>query len=237
MCLWCLSSPITCVSSGAKSNSKGMFFTCRASGAAPANTNTETGAGPIPAPLYREPLATPWANVTKLKFNSQSGLGVIVSYRYHSRKTHKYAHTHTSAGHAQWIVFRPTFVDSIFWPTGASAAVILWGKQVYLHLSSCFSPPQSTRKCSNHSGSRHSLDLAGLTTDELSEVCVILCAAGRSADIFRPMPVSIYAGLLLKFHFSSLGQPHFLQDLPEEVELILLFRKGLTSIMLKPKAK
>lgn len=118
-----------------------MYFTCSASGVTPASPNRDTWAGTTPALLYREALATPWVNVTKLKLNNQSGLGVIASYRYHTMKIHTYIdidmHTH-SISHAQWIAYRPPFVDSILWPTTASAAVIHKGEQVYLHLSSVF---------------------------------------------------------------------------------------------------
>lgn len=98
-------------------------------------------------------------------------------------------------------------MDSTLWPAGASAAIILRGKQVYLHLSSVFllllKPPGNAVIIQDPGTAWIWQDSPQF---ELSEVRVVLAAAVKSADIFRPMPVSIYAGLLLKFHFSSLGQ-------------------------------
>lgn len=95
------------------------------------------------------------------------------------------------------------FVDGILRPTAASAAAILRGEQVYLHLSCVF--------LLKAPGNAVIILVPGTAwqdspQDKLSEVRVILPAAVKAADIFRPMPASIYTGLLLKFHISSLGQ-------------------------------
>lgn len=95
-------------------------------------------------------------------------------------------------------------MDSILWPTVASAAVILRGKLAYLHLSSVFfllKPPGNAVIILDPGTAWQDLP-----QDKLSEVRVILSAAVKAGDIFRPMPVSIYVGLLLKFHIGSLGQ-------------------------------
>lgn len=86
----------------------------------------------------------------------------------------------------------------------AICGVILRGKQFNLHLSPVFlflKPPGNAVIILDPGTAWQDSP-----QDKLSEVRVILSATVKSADIFRPMPVSIYAGLLLKFHISSLGQ-------------------------------
>lgn len=76
--------------------------------------------------------------------------------------------------------------------------------------------------------------------EKLSVLFVILSAAVKAADTFRPMPVSIYTGLLLRIphQFNHLGSS-FPLGLPKEVTVIHIVRRprGLSSVILKPKAK